>query len=335
MHHVSATTQTRSTDTQSTRRARWAAIGAAIAVSLGAGGIGVVNAVKTSGELPVYTAIEPCRLVDTRPGGFNVGDKNTPLGGGQTHTITATGNSGECTAIPTDVTSVALNVTAVGATQPTHLTIFPEDPRPNASSLNPAPGQPPTPNAVNVDLAAGGTFNVFNFQGEVHLIVDLVGIYQDHAHEDLLSQHIPLGAVLTEALTPHTVPGAGSNLSLTVGVGDKLGVDVTVPEAATGPVDAAVRFRIGASSPDCTVELVVDSSQVRRPGAAPSAAGAATPAQIEITGPSFAVHDYTVTVPDLDPGDVAYIVVQRFNTLPTNCGGIVSLAGVTVDFTAA
>jgi hypothetical protein len=48
-------------------RTRWAAVGAAVAVTLGAGGIGLVDAAKEDGARPVYTAITTCRILDTRP----------------------------------------------------------------------------------------------------------------------------------------------------------------------------------------------------------------------------------------------------------------------------
>ena len=64
-------------------RTRWAAIGAAVAVTLGAGGGSLGQAAIGSGDKPVFVAIEPCRLVDTRPGDNNVGSRDTPLGAGE------------------------------------------------------------------------------------------------------------------------------------------------------------------------------------------------------------------------------------------------------------
>jgi hypothetical protein len=171
--------------TTATMRTRWAAIGAAVAVATGAGGLAMVDAAKTAGDRAVYTAIEPCRLTDTRADS-TVGTKSSPMGPGEVHTIGVWGANGQCTDIPDDTVAVGLNITALGATLPTHLTIWsgPTGPVPNSSSMNPAPGQPPVPNAVTVDLDTDGRFNVFNLQGNVELIVDLVGIYQDHTHDD-------------------------------------------------------------------------------------------------------------------------------------------------------
>ena len=164
-------------------RTRWAAIGAALAVSLGAGGMGISQATTSSGERPIYVPIEPCRLADTRPA-FQVGPRTAPLGPAENYTLPGWGSIGNCT-LPTGTTGLSLNVTAVDPTQATFLTLYPASSTlPNASHLNPTPGQPPTPNAVNVDLDNTGMFNIYNRFGNVHVIVDVVGYYDHHTHDD-------------------------------------------------------------------------------------------------------------------------------------------------------
>ncbi|MEO6651556.1 MAG: hypothetical protein ABIP17_02750 [Ilumatobacteraceae bacterium] len=173
-------------DTMNTNitRSRWAAIGAAVAVTLGAGGIGLVSATSPAGAA-AYVPITPCRVADTRPQAeFNTGPRNTPIGQNETHTVTAHGNNGDCTGIPTTATGVQLNVTALNATTGTFLTIWGAGARPDASSLNPGPGQPPTPNAVTSGLTAAGVFSIYNAFGSVNVIVDIVGYYTDHNHDD-------------------------------------------------------------------------------------------------------------------------------------------------------
>ncbi len=126
-------------------RSRWAALGAAVAVTIGAGSIGVVGATIDSGERPVLVQITPCRLVDTRtdPGG-----SDQAIAGGETHTFEAHGMNGDCN-IPAEATGLSLNVTAVQPSQRTNIRIFPDaNDVPNASNLNPDAGAPPTPNAV-------------------------------------------------------------------------------------------------------------------------------------------------------------------------------------------
>ena len=165
-------------------RTRWAAVGAAVAISMGAGGIGIGHAVTDSGAKPIVKNIEPCRLASTRPAPDTVGSRTTGIGPDETYDLDGWGSVGNCN-LPNGTAGLALNVTAVGPTAPTFLTIFPAGvARPVTSNLNPTPGQPPTPNAVNVDLNASGRFSVYNLAGSVHVIVDVVGIYDDHNHDD-------------------------------------------------------------------------------------------------------------------------------------------------------
>ncbi len=102
----------------------------------------------------------------------------------ETFTLSGWGAVGECN-LPSGTTALSLNVTATDATQATFLTVYPGNGAPpNASSLNPTPGQPPTPNAVTVDLDAAGTFSVYNLTGSVNMLIDVVGVYDDHTHTD-------------------------------------------------------------------------------------------------------------------------------------------------------
>jgi hypothetical protein len=169
----------------SVSRARWAAVGAAVAVSLGVGGVAVTNAVVSTGEKDAFVPISPCRLFDLRPAPSQVGPRAAPLVDGETYTQSVTGTNGNCT-IPSDATAVAMNVTAVGGTASSFLTIWPSDvtPRPLASNLNWAPGAPPTPNKVDVKLSADGKINLFNLSGTVSVLGDVVGYYADHNHDD-------------------------------------------------------------------------------------------------------------------------------------------------------
>jgi hypothetical protein len=169
---------------RSSHRARWAAVGAAIAVALGAGGIGIASATISSGEKAAFVPITPCRVMDTRPAPDTVGIRSAPLGPADTHTIAVVGASGNCN-VSTDATGVVMNVTAVSPTQPSFLTVFPGGaPRPLASSLNYLAGQSPTPNAVTVDVPPSGEVSFYNQAGSVHVVVDIVGYYADHNHDD-------------------------------------------------------------------------------------------------------------------------------------------------------
>ena len=154
-----------------------AAVGAAVAVSLGAGGTGITHATTSSGEKPVYIPLDsPCRLADNRPAG---------IGPDASVTFDGWGTVGDCT-LPTGTAGLALNVTAVDATQQTNLRFYPADTAvPGTANLNPTPGAPPIPNAVNVSLAsADGKFKVYNRFGNVAVIIDVMGVYDDHNHDD-------------------------------------------------------------------------------------------------------------------------------------------------------
>ena len=114
-------------------RARWAAIGAAVAVTVGAGGIMSASASIGSGERTVFVPITPCRLTDTRVAPETRGPRATPLKADETYTVQVVGTNGDCT-IPADAVGVSLNVTAEAPTDASYLTVFPADaPKPLAS----------------------------------------------------------------------------------------------------------------------------------------------------------------------------------------------------------
>ena len=207
-------------------RTRWAAVGAAVAITMGAGGIGVTNALTTSGEKPVYIPIEPCRLADLRPAPNTVGPRTTGLGPSETYTLDGWGAVGNCT-LPANTAGLALNVTAVGATTLTNLRFFPTGtPVPLTANLNPSPGAPPTPNAVNVDLNGAGKFSVFNKFGTVAVVIDVMGYYDDHNHDD---RYLQLGQRATAAFD-------GGDLNEPLGGTPEVVASVTVNHAVAGRV---------------------------------------------------------------------------------------------------
>ena len=125
-----------------------------VVITGGASGIGIARATSPDGAA-AFVPITPCRLFDTRPD-FQVGARSAPLGANDTHSIKGVGAVGEC-GLPADAVGLVLNVTAVDATQLTFLTFWPTGAeQPNASSLNPSPDAPPTPNAVSMVLVENG-----------------------------------------------------------------------------------------------------------------------------------------------------------------------------------
>ena len=200
-------------------RTRWAALGAAVAITLGAGGISLVSATSPATAL-TFVAITPCRVLDTRPE-FNIGPKSSPMDAGETHTVGTHGANGACTGIPTAAEAISLNVTALDATLPSFLTIWAADePRPEASSLNPVPDTPPTPNAVTTEVDSSGRFNIYNLQGSVDVVADINGYYVDHHHDDRYYTKSQVETIVAEATAAddwsiHVAPTEFENPSIT------------------------------------------------------------------------------------------------------------------------
>lgn len=167
---------------------------------------------------PVLQLITPCRLADTRPGLEPIGSRTGAIGGAETVVIAAM--DGQCTErLPTDAVGLSLNVTALGASDVSFVTIWDQGELPLAASLNPAPGQPATPNAVTVGLADDGSFRVYNHTGSVHLVIDVVGFYVDHDHDERYYSRADVDALVA------TIEAAG-----TPGPAGPSG-----PSGATGP----------------------------------------------------------------------------------------------------
>jgi len=165
-------------------RSRWAAFGAAIAVAAGSGGLMTASATIDSGARSVFVPITPCRVMDTRHAPDTVGPRTTALGEFDTYSIAVLGTNGNCT-IAADAIGLSLNVTAVNPTGASYLTVFPSDAaRPTASNLNWIAGQAPVPNAVTTDVSGDGRISFFNNAGTVDVVVDILGYYVDHNHDD-------------------------------------------------------------------------------------------------------------------------------------------------------
>ena len=112
-----------------------------------------------------FRPLPPTRIVDTRTG----------FGASR-----FTGSATKIVAAPVSVAglptySLVTNTTAVAPTLPTHLTLWDNDPvKPTVSNLNVAKGQI-VANATVTDLGVGNRFSIFNQQGAVDVVVDVVG----------------------------------------------------------------------------------------------------------------------------------------------------------------
>ncbi|MFT6435152.1 MAG: hypothetical protein ACJAVI_003204 [Candidatus Azotimanducaceae bacterium] len=131
-----------------------------------------------------YVGATPNRLVDTRDGtGGSLGfvDSSEPL------VVTVAGlavtsASGSAVTIPSNLSAVALNVTAVTPVGNGFLTVWPCDvARPLASNVNYTTGAI-VPNGVIAPVSADGTVCIFS-QTPSHVIVDLAGWFPGAAFE--------------------------------------------------------------------------------------------------------------------------------------------------------
>ncbi len=149
-----------------------------------------------------FSPLPPTRICDTRPGNPS-GLSGTALtqcegktiSAGSTLDVQMAGIGG----VPTGSPGVLVNMTAVGATSPTYLTVYPAGtPRPTASSLNPSSASP-VANLIEVSLptsgADAGIASIYNDSGSTNVIVDVEGyLAPGSAATSSSTTFVPLGS---------------------------------------------------------------------------------------------------------------------------------------------
>jgi hypothetical protein len=131
-----------------------------------------------------FTAVDPGRILDTRPAPNNVGAPAASVGPAGTVDLQVTGSlptsDGRTVTVPGDARAVVLNVTATGVTANTNVRVYPAPASgaavPTVSNLNVGPGQTAA-NLMTVPVGAGGKVRLRNAQGRVQLLADLAGYY--------------------------------------------------------------------------------------------------------------------------------------------------------------
>lgn len=219
-------------------RSRWAAIGAAVAVTLGGGGLFAANA--ASPESSVVT-LEPVRILDSRdPTNVGlIGPFVSPVAQDLKVTGSVPTTTGTKTVVPTGATGVFLNVTPVGSTAAGFISVRPANAtgQPSTSNVNFTTGAV-NPNAVLVELPVGGaddgkieiTFDAFGAAGPTtDVLVDVVGYTTDAKLKSLEARVAAL-----EAAQPFAVNVQKSFESVTAA--DEVVVSVTVTAPAAGQV---------------------------------------------------------------------------------------------------
>jgi hypothetical protein len=173
---------------QKMSRSRWAAIGAAVAVTLGGGGLIGVSAAGVADSAALVT-VDPIRILDTRGGDKVSGETYLLQVSGSVTTYSGSGTS-TATAVPTGASSVSMNLTVTEGVRNGgygFVTAFPctdaSDTVPNASTINFVESVD-VANGVTVPLGADGEI-CLNVYGSAHLIVDVSGYYTDSRLDDI------------------------------------------------------------------------------------------------------------------------------------------------------
>ena len=199
-----------------------------------------------------FNPVTPVRILDTRTTNTPSGVADRVAQGGSLN-LQITGANG----IPNDATAVVMNVTAVSPNVAGYVTVYPNGvSRPEASNLNFVPGDT-VPNLVTVGIGTSGQVNLFNANGTVDLIADVVGYYS------------PVSGSYFTAVTPvralDTRNGTGAALAR-VGQGGQVSLQILgangVPNDATGVV-----LNVTAVSPNVAGYATVYPNGVSRPEA--------------------------------------------------------------------
>lgn len=276
---------------------RAAAAAALVSLMVVSGSLMTASASLGTGERAVYVPITPCRVMDTRPAPATKGPRSTPIGAGEVYTIAVLGSNGDCV-IPNDAVGLSLNVTAIGPTANSFLTVFPAGAvQPTASNLNYFVGDLAVPNAVNADIGAGGRVSFANDAGSVNLAVDVVGYFVDHNHDDryytkaqvdaslALKANLPItgaqiedGTVTAADVQDGTLTGAdiqNGSLNGDLEIQDN---SITTFDLATDSVDADEVLDFGLSNEDIGVLF----AQVSSTGIVNNSSGSVTAARLGV-----------------------------------------------------
>ncbi len=172
-------------------RSRWAAIGAAIAVTLGAGGLWAAEAASPPS---VFVAISPTRVLDTRIDAGLAGPfvNATPRLLAVTGTVPVVQPGDTITTgapVPAGATAIVANVTAVFPTTLGFIAVRPGTAtgEPATSNINFTTGGVVAPNSVTVELPTTGVssgkiqlwFTGTSPNATTDLLVDIVGYYRE------------------------------------------------------------------------------------------------------------------------------------------------------------
>jgi hypothetical protein len=200
-----------------------------------------------------YTPTSPARLLDTRTG-LGHGGAIGALGANSTLQLQVVNVVG---GVPPDATSAVLNITAIGGSTDSFLTVYPEgDPRPSTSNVN-FDAHETIASLVVVGIHDGG-IDIWNHVGTADVVADLVGYYSG----DLGGTFVPVPPVTI--LNTHTGLGTPTGVATPMGAG----VTMNVPIAGTNSVPSnatAVVLHVTALNSTTTDFLILYAHGITRP----------------------------------------------------------------------
>jgi subtilase family serine protease len=215
----------------------------------------------TTGSGSKFVPLSPIRVLDTRNG---TGAPKAKLGAKRSIPLQISGANG----VPaTNVTSVVLNVTATGGTLGSYLQVYPDGSgvTPGSSSnLNFNAGQT-IPNLVTVPVGSDGAVDVFNFQGAVDVVADLLGYYTSDASSGYLfhpsAPHRLVDTRYGTGVAAGQTAPVGANTSLSLPLADTNGTGNAGPLATA----KALMLNVTVTAPTLGGYLTVFPSGVARP----------------------------------------------------------------------
>ena len=198
-------------------RTRWAAIGAAVAVSIGGGGLFMAQAADSTSD-SAYHPVTPVRVLDTRTSGAITNGATKLKVEGTINTLNADGTTTSQEVVPSSASAVAINVTVTKGTKngdygfvkayPCSATT---DAEPNASAIN-FENNVDIANALNVTTSSTGEI-CLSVYGSANLIVDVAGYYDDSRLDAIEADYVDNDAPITM-----TYPGMSFKTHLTTTV---------------------------------------------------------------------------------------------------------------------
>jgi hypothetical protein len=297
-----------------------------------------VNAKAVVAADQVYTAVTPCRVVDTRLVGTRFSPLQTQTFNGFAASFASQGGASTDCSIPAGVSALALTVTAVGPDNLGIIKVWEANAvEPNASTVNFDPGQFNVA-AGTIAPVDGTNQNQFNAKAStgVDLVVDVVGYFGVSSATGATGPTGPTGATgvagpagATGVAGPAGATGVAGPAGATGAAGPAGTAGAAGSTGATGPTGAA--GPTGATGPDGATGATGATG-------APGTIGAATVNTVNNGHYTLTTSDYTVlcnnpgggttktmTLPSAAGNTGRIFVVKRINAAGT---GACELSGV-------